>query len=68
LQPAYVVGADTTGGPRLTVFDMDGSVRFNLFAFEESFRGGVTVALADLDGDGVNDLIAAPGKGGVHLG
>ncbi|HYH64668.1 MAG TPA: hypothetical protein VD866_08245 [Urbifossiella sp.] len=47
---------------------MDGSVRFNLFAFEESFRGGVTVALADLDGDGVNDLIAAPGKGGVHLG
>jgi hypothetical protein len=34
-----------------------------LFAYPESFTGGVNVAAADLDGDGTDELITAPASG-----
>jgi hypothetical protein len=58
------VGAGDGGGPRVRVFNPDGSVRFDFFAFEESFRGGVTVATGDVTGDGVDDIVAGAGVGG----
>jgi hypothetical protein len=36
----------------------------DFFAFEESFRGGVDVAVADLDNDGLAELILSAGPGG----
>jgi hypothetical protein len=58
------VGAGAGGGPRVKVFNQDGSLRFDFFAYEEQFRGGVRVAVGDLNGDGVDDIVAGAGTDG----
>ena len=60
----YAVGADTSGGPRVTVYNPDGSVRFNFFAYDPNTRFGVNVSMGDLDGDGISEIVTSPGKGG----
>ena len=37
---------------------------FNQFVYEDTFRGGTSVAFGDVDNDGVPDLITGPGDGG----
>ena len=44
--------------------NVDGSIRFQMFAYAASFTGGVRVATGDVNGDGVQDVITAPGAGG----
>jgi len=63
----YAVGAGEGGGPHVKVFNADGSLRSDFFAYEESFRGGVHVATGDVNDDGVPDIITAPGNGGGPL-
>ena len=47
------VGADAGGGPRVTLLDsVNGTVVQDFFAYESDFRGGVRVALGDLNADG----------------
>ena len=54
------------GGPRIRVFSgADNSVvLFDFFAYESTFRGGVFVAVADVNGDGKADLITGTESGG----
>lgn len=59
------VGADAGAAPQVTVFDVNGSPLQSFFAFAPIFTGGVRVALADIDGDGVSDVIAGAGAGGA---
>lgn len=59
----YAVGADAGGGPRVTVYNPNGSVKFDFFAYPTTFTGGVRVATGDVTGDGVEDIITAPGAG-----
>jgi hypothetical protein len=60
---AFAVGADAGAQPRVTVFaDERGTVAHNFFAYDVNFDGGVRVDMADLNGDGVPELIAAPGQ------
>ena len=61
---AQVVGADTTGGPRLKVYDSNGAIRFDFFAYDSDIRTGATAALGDITGDGILDIVTAPGVGG----
>ena len=59
------VAAGEGGGPRVEVYHdiLSRSPAFDFFAYDPAFRGGARVSVADVNGDGVPDLITAPGKG-----
>lgn len=60
-----VAGAGVGGGPHVRIFNRDGVlIHPGFFAFDKAFRGGVNVAVGDVTGDGMADIIAGPGKGG----
>src|SRR5262249_36458394 len=60
-----VTGAGAGGGPQVRVFDAESlAPKFSFFAYDAAFTGGVRVAVADVNGDGNLDIIAAPGPGG----
>ncbi len=61
---SYAVAADAGGGPQVNVYARDGSLIRAFNAYELAFRGGVRVAAADFTGDGVPDVVTAPGVGG----
>jgi len=56
-------GAGFGGGPQVRVFSPTGKVESSFFAYDKNLRGGVSVALADLDGDGQDEIITGPGRG-----
>jgi|GEM_PF-2151357 len=61
------VGAGAGGGPEVKVFNADGSVRFNFFAYDPAYLGGVTVATGDVNGDGVEDIVTGSAQGSSHV-
>jgi parallel beta-helix repeat protein len=67
-----VTGAGAGGGPHVRVFTVGlasaGQAGIwehsGFFAFDPAFSGGVRVAVGDLDGDGVGEILTAAGPGG----
>lgn len=60
-----VTGAGQGGGPHIMVFDArTGGLKFSFFAYDASYRGGVRVAVGDVNADGVDDIITGTGPGG----
>lgn len=60
-----IAGAGVGGGPHVRVFAADGKlVNPGFFAYDSKFRGGVNVAVGDMDGDGKDEIITGAGKGG----
>lgn len=59
-----LTGAGAGGGPHVKVFDVDGSELRSFLAYNPGFRGGVSVASGDLNGDGHDDIITGAGAGG----
>ncbi|OWK43984.1 YDG domain-containing protein [Fimbriiglobus ruber] len=57
------VGEDAGGTGTVTVYNADQSVAYTATPFGASFTAGVRVAVADLNDDGVPDLIAGTGPG-----
>ncbi len=57
------VGADAGGPSVVRVYNADGTQRFEVTPYESSFTGGVRVAVGDVTGDGVPDVVTAPGAG-----
>jgi len=54
-----VTGAGPGGSSHIRVFKSNGRYTgWNVFAFGLDFKGGVTVACGDVDGDGVDEIIA----------
>ena len=63
--PIYATGAGAGGGPAVNVYSgIDNSVLASFFAFEEDFTGGVQTAVADVNNDGISDVIVGAGAGG----
>ncbi len=59
-----ITGAGPGGGPHIRVFDKNGNIQSQFFAYNSHFQGGVNVAAGDIDGDGVDEVIAGAGPGG----
>lgn len=66
-----VVAAGYGGGPRIAMFNgrtiSDGTMTRlagDFFAFEQSLRNGAYIAVGDIDGDGLAEIIAGGGPGG----
>jgi len=63
--PIYATGAGAGGAPQVNVYSsLDNSLITSLLAFEPSFSGGVSTAVADVNNDGISDLICGAGAGG----
>ncbi len=61
----FTVTGTQTGAPHVKAFDATGHEKASFFAYSTSFTGGVNVAAGDLDGDGVDEIVTAPGSGGA---
>ncbi len=60
-----VTGAGFNGGPHVKVFSgRDLSLLASFFAYDSSFRNGVRVGTADVNGDGKADVVTGAGPGG----
>lgn len=60
----FAYGAAAGAGPRVRAWSRDGSLRFDFFAYESTFTGGVSIALTDSNCDGYPDIAVAPASGG----
>jgi photosystem II stability/assembly factor-like uncharacterized protein/protocatechuate 3,4-dioxygenase beta subunit len=63
--PDIVTAAGPGGGPHVRVFNgQTGQEEWGFFAYDASFTGGVYVAVGDVNGDGVDDIITGADQGG----
>ncbi len=60
-----VTGTGPGGGPQIRIFDLNGNVRGQFFAFSPLDRHGIFVALGDVDGDGKDEIIVTQDTGGT---
>lgn len=60
----FATGAGAGGGPVVNVYGPNQEVIGSFFAYDPRFTGGVNVAVGDVNGDGVLDIITGPGAGG----
>lgn len=58
-----IVGAGPDRLPDVRVFRLDGSPIGSFRAYPTWFKGGVRVAVGDVDGDGKAEIVTAPGPG-----
>lgn len=60
-----ITGAGQGGGPHVRFFNKDGSaINSGFMPFHPDFRGGVTVAAGDIDGDGTDEIICGQASAG----
>ena len=63
--PDLVVAPGSGRSPQILILDgSTGATIGNFLAYEASFRGGVQIAVGDLDGDGRAEIITSPDQGG----
>lgn len=67
--PEIITGTMFGGSSHIRVFDNWGNpLTPGFFAYDESFLGGVNIACGDINGDGADEIITAPGiSGGAHI-
>jgi FG-GAP-like repeat/FG-GAP repeat len=64
LKADIVTGAGAGGGPHVKAFDgTNNQTLKSFFAYDASFTGGVRVAAADVNGDGLAEIITGAGPG-----
>jgi len=61
-----VISPRRGGGPHILIYDDLGN-KLNgkgFFSFDPNFHGGVSLAIGDINGDGINEIITGAGPGG----
>ncbi len=61
--PEIVIGAGTGAPAEVRVYSADGSLLKIFYPYAKTFKGGVRVAVGDLDGDGKAEIVTSPGPG-----
>ena len=60
-----ITGTGKDGGPQIRIFNSQGNWTGNsFFAYSENFRGGVSVAAGDINGDEKDEIITGTGMNG----
>ncbi|MBU0879407.1 VCBS repeat-containing protein [Patescibacteria group bacterium] len=60
-----IITAPAVGTSYIKIFSKDGKLlNPGWFAYDKNFRGGVSIAVADLDNDGNKEIITAPASNG----
>ncbi|XOU95015.1 MAG: FG-GAP repeat domain-containing protein [Candidatus Kerfeldbacteria bacterium] len=54
---------ESNAGPHVRVFNTRGEVLSQFFAYSNHLRGNFSSFIADVDADGVNEIVTAPGAG-----
>lgn len=62
-QNNLIVFGAQRGGPHVRIFDRDFQLVSQFFAYEKSFRGGITIVVGDVDGDSRDEIVTVPGPG-----
>jgi hypothetical protein len=63
-----ITGTDSNSAPHVKVFNGNSLAELHsFFAYSPSFLGGVRVAAGDLNGDGRDEILTAPGGGATPL-
>lgn len=63
-------GAGPGAAPHVVIYSISGRMRLlagGFFPYDRAFRGGVSLTVADADGDGRSELVTAPGPTGDGL-
>ena len=65
-----ITGARKGGGPQVRVFDLDGNLLSQFFAYDPSDRGGIIVSSGDVNADGIAEIFVVSesvGTGDVRM-
>ena len=66
--PELIIGDGLGSEPRVRVLRQDGSEIRSFLAFNKVMTSGINIAVCDLNGDGLNEIVVAPQRGGgPHL-
>ena len=58
-----VTGAKSGGGAHVRIFDIEGNLKSQFFAFDKNLRQGVNLALGDVNKDGLDEIITTLDSG-----
>ncbi|MBU0598501.1 hypothetical protein KKF61_05965 [Patescibacteria group bacterium] len=59
-----IIGSGEGMAPQVRIFDSAGNLKSQFFAYDSTLRNGVVVSACDVDGDGLEEVITAQGRGG----
>jgi subtilisin family serine protease len=63
-----ILAAEKGNDPIVRIYNKEGKLLKTWLAYDRGFKGGVRLAVGDFSGDGLADIIVAPGpSGGPHI-
>jgi len=63
--PFIVAGTKAGGGPEVRIFNTEGKLLKSFNAYDDTFWGGINVAVGDIDGNGTREIITSTREGGI---
>jgi len=59
-----VLAPEAGSEPKILILDNEGNIKSSFMAYSPDFYGGVNIAVGDVNGDGIDEIITAPLEGG----